>query len=174
MIILIPSILFTVIGVILVAQPGFLMRFLGDNDYEPLDTSGVIAAFCIAFCWGTAAVLVRKAVNAHFIQLELAASVQSSLIWLPLFSGSNELLIHNDLFGNYDEWQFDIWSFSFHYQFGHHLLHRQPRCNHKMWQHPNYSNFSMDQFLLALCNGQIQNLQHCREYKMIHLDHKMQ
>eukprot|EP01084_Bolivina_argentea_P014901 27875_1 len=107
LIIFVPSLILTLIGIILIIQPTFLLQLIQSDNYEQLDTVGVICQTVAMFGWVIGGILVRTAVNTHFLQLEMANSVQSVFIWIPLCVVFDKLFINNDLFHR-NGWLFDI------------------------------------------------------------------
>ncbi len=112
--ILLPSVIMTIIGVLLVAQPQFLVAFLDpdENEYEPLNCYGVFAALISAGRWVLCVLLVRKAVDAHFLQLEFAAAFCGLFITVPILTCVNHYFFHIDKIGNLDFDNPDQWSFN--------------------------------------------------------------
>ena len=114
--ILIPSVIMMIVGILLVAQPHFLtMTLTADSEqaaqYQPLNIYGIIAAIASAFRWSICVLLVRKAVDSHFIQLEFA-SFGGFLITTPTMLILNTYYIHMNMLGNLNfddnsQWRFD-------------------------------------------------------------------
>eukprot|EP01084_Bolivina_argentea_P104474 187063_1 len=104
--VLIPSVLLTSSGIVLITQPHFLFSMLSIKYYESLNIIGVIVACVSSLCWVFSSILVRTAVKAHFLQIELVSSIQAVLIWTPLFTLIDFLWIHEDTF-NGNGWIFD-------------------------------------------------------------------
>ena len=89
-------VLCALIGVVLISQPLFLLRLIGvahdeSESYEPLHGVG----------------LVRKAKNAHWLQLEMAMSTQMLLVLFPLLMICNHFANLN-IIGDWTDWRFDI------------------------------------------------------------------
>eukprot|EP00483_Globobulimina_turgida_P013101 UN13125 len=107
--ILIPSIILTVTGVILVSQPQFLIG----NSSKPLNIDGVIAILLTSLRWVVCVILVKKAQNVNFLQYEFSAGICTLCIALPLLTIINSfLLTHSiDIIGNvYSFYKMDVWS----------------------------------------------------------------
>eukprot|EP01083_Nonionella_stella_P081364 224084_1 len=107
--IFIPSLFLTGVGIVILSQPSFIFNVLPNDDYESLDVIGICMVSASMFCWALCNVLVRKAVQSHWLQLELSTSLQSVVIWIPLCALLNALFIHDEYF-NGDGWLFDIYS----------------------------------------------------------------
>eukprot|EP01084_Bolivina_argentea_P117838 209193_1 len=111
--ILIPATILTYIGIILVAQPGFLLHIIDNtHTFEPLDTGGLIAILLSVLRWVFVVLLVRKARDSHFLQLEFASSTCCFCAALPILMIINEFTEINEI-GNLDildnnKWSFDI------------------------------------------------------------------
>eukprot|EP01083_Nonionella_stella_P076002 206888_1 len=114
--ILMPMTVLACTGIILVTQPSFLLRlFACNDDHEPLNIYGVIAIIISALKWTFCALLVRKAQDAHFLQLEFVSSGCTLFFAPPLMITINQYA-NVEEFGNLDfwddaQWQFDLWSF---------------------------------------------------------------
>eukprot|EP01084_Bolivina_argentea_P286236 490996_1 len=107
--ILIPSILLTVIGVILVSQPSFVMSMIDiRHEFKSLPFDGVISTILVAFEWSTCALLVRKAVTSHFLQLELAVSVCFFFIGMPITALVN-IILDSEYIGSLAVWDINAW-----------------------------------------------------------------
>eukprot|EP01083_Nonionella_stella_P202069 738599_1 len=105
--IFIPSLLLTGFGILILAQPPFLLKFIANDDYEPLDAIAICATSIGMFCWALCNILIRKAVRSHWLQLELSTSLQSVMVWIPLCALLNRLFIHDEYFDG-SGWLFDI------------------------------------------------------------------
>eukprot|EP01084_Bolivina_argentea_P029871 55422_1 len=109
--ILIPSTILTITGIICVSQPSFLMVMIDTNyQYETLNIDGMIAITFAAFGWAFSVLLVRTAIDTHFLQLEFASSGCSVMITVPVTIMINRYLIHSDVLGDCGMWTFDIYA----------------------------------------------------------------
>lgn len=114
--ILIPTTLLTIFGVIFVSQPSFIIDNIdpdNKNDSESLRIDGIIAVTLAAFGWATCTLLIRKALSAHFLQLEFSMGICILVVAIPLIGLLNQVLLHDDFIGNVnimdgDSWKYDI------------------------------------------------------------------
>ena len=117
--ILIPSVLLTIFGVIFVSQPSFII----DNIYsmnnnesaESLRMDGIISVMFAACGWSICTLLVRKALNAHFLQLEFSMGFCILFIGIPSIAALNQILLKDDYVGSLnfmdeDSWKYDTFS----------------------------------------------------------------
>ena len=88
----------------------FLQTYFSD-ELEPLNIDGVISTILAGVGWVFQVLLVRTAINTHFLQLEFASSGCSIIFAVPITSMINYFL-HSDILGNFDMWSFDFYSFS--------------------------------------------------------------
>lgn len=73
--ILIPSVILTFGGIIMVSQPPFLISIIASkNDIEPVNLDGLVATILSALLWAIVVILIRLCVNVHFLQLEMTGS----------------------------------------------------------------------------------------------------
>ena len=69
-------------GLTFICQPSFI--FSGTS-YEQISWEGVLYLLAAVVCWSATCLIVRVVRNeAHFLQLELAVTMQSIFIWCPL------------------------------------------------------------------------------------------
>jgi len=69
-------------GLTFICQPSFI--FSG-SDYEQISWEGVLYLLGAVVCWSITCLLVRVVKNeAHWLQLEMAVTVQSIFVWCPL------------------------------------------------------------------------------------------
>jgi len=86
--------LLSVASLTLICQPSFLHRLASevpdmphiDSAPAPLSWQGVVCLIASVLAWSAACLLVRSAKAAHWLQLEMAATTQSILIWCPLLT----------------------------------------------------------------------------------------
>eukprot|EP01084_Bolivina_argentea_P117837 209192_1 len=111
--ILIPSTLLTVTGIICISQPTFLLQLIDtEKHYDPLNSYGIVSVCISAICWTFAVVLIRTAVNTHFLQLEFASSICLLFICFPILLIVNNYFLHIQWIGGFDrnQWSFDFQS----------------------------------------------------------------
>eukprot|EP01084_Bolivina_argentea_P306396 529458_1 len=108
--ILVPAIFLTLFGNILMSQPSFIFDYLFRNSiYEPLNSIGLISMIIALTANALCTILIRKSKEAHFIQLEFAASIQIIFVFSPLTFTANYLWINNDEIGT-DAWIFNVYT----------------------------------------------------------------
>eukprot|EP01083_Nonionella_stella_P035446 96721_1 len=95
-------------GIMILSQPAFITN----DENESLSITGIIFACIAAISWAFACILTRTAKESHVLQLEIANSLQTVFLWIPLLTTINHFWIGNetlgDLFGN--DWIFDMYS----------------------------------------------------------------
>jgi len=77
----IPTALISFAGLTFICQPSFI--FAG-TDYEQISWEGVLYLLAAVACWSASCVMVRTVKEANWLQLEMAVTVQSILVWCPL------------------------------------------------------------------------------------------
>jgi len=94
----------TFVGLLFICQPTFLF---GDVNGRYMAMSGEGTLFLLAsiVTWSAGCVLVRTAESAHWVQLQLATTTQSILVWCPLVLAVNKLWPATDGLSGGD-WQF--------------------------------------------------------------------
>eukprot|EP01083_Nonionella_stella_P318441 1164040_1 len=111
--ILSPATLMTICGILLISQPVFVLQLIDrEREYEPLNIYGLITACVSAINWVPIVLLIRKARDAHFLQLEFASSGCVCFVTLPLTLVLNHYWLHIEFIGSFDinEWSFDGYS----------------------------------------------------------------
>jgi len=68
-------------GLTFICQPSFI--FAG-TEYAEISWEGVLYLVAAVLCWSASCVMVRCVKTAHWLQLEMAVTVQSILLWCPL------------------------------------------------------------------------------------------
>ena len=106
-----------VIGIILIAQPTFITvlyyQYFGDaeetEDIEALPIDGIIFMILAIITFTISILMIRTAKEAHFLQLEIVASLQSVFISSPILMLINHFGVHNDRIGGFSvhNWRFD-------------------------------------------------------------------
>eukprot|EP01084_Bolivina_argentea_P293344 504492_1 len=100
------SLVVTLTGLVFICQPTFI--FGGDDgEYIALSYEGICFLLGAVVCWSGSCVLVRTAKEAHWLQLEIVATVQSIFIWCPLVILINRLWLHSDELSGGD-WDFTM------------------------------------------------------------------
>ena len=104
-----------IIGVLFISQPTFLVSLwttMGINidDSEPLNVDGLIAMVINVSFYSVTPILVRKAIKAHWLQLEMAMSLQMCVIILPIVMTLNHFIFNNVTYGDWSDWKYDFWS----------------------------------------------------------------
>lgn len=98
------SFLLTILGILMVAQPEFIFGSFGAAHTRSISIVGLCFLFTMSVCWAITSILVRTAHNAHWLQIQMVANVQGSLIWTPLCILLNRFVFESDTFGGDDEW----------------------------------------------------------------------
>lgn len=110
--ILIPATILAVCGLLLVSQPPFLTNLFSDADEEEeTSVSGVVATVLSAVGWTITILLIRTSQKVHFLQLEIAATIMTSVVMGPLVMILNRYVIDDSMIGDWDmaDWDFS-WS----------------------------------------------------------------
>ena len=89
-------------SLVFICQPSFIF---GGTDYRDLSWKGVAFMFADVFCWSATCLLIRTAKSAHWLQLEIATSMQTIFLWCPLLIMIDRLLINSDVLEDGD-WDF--------------------------------------------------------------------
>eukprot|EP01083_Nonionella_stella_P050123 133422_1 len=106
-----------IVGILCISQPQFLITsydklFLNveTDDVKPLNIDGVCAMLGAIFTWSITAILIRKAKDSHFLQLDIVAGVQSIFIMVPSVLLLNTYVLQNPFIGGLDlkDWVFDL------------------------------------------------------------------
>lgn len=94
-------------GLIFLTRPSFILGNISDGNtkYDTLDYRGVILIFSAVIMTSMVKLLTRTAVNVHFIQIELVASIQT-FIWSPLIIFICYVFEYESIIGG--EWNFDL------------------------------------------------------------------
>jgi len=109
--------LFGIAGIILIAQPSWLLKYLpmkeeliDTDNVHSMDVIGLIALLIAVFIWGIQTLMVRKAQNSHFLQLELAASGNMVFVGSTALLAMNHFVLHEDHIGDFraDSWDFGL------------------------------------------------------------------
>eukprot|EP01084_Bolivina_argentea_P290324 498661_1 len=110
--------LFTVVGLVIVSQPKWLLNIVdktiddtGRYNATSISIYGVIILIMGCFSWAIMSLMVRQAKKAHWLQLAIVSSLQTSLVWTPM------LVFINFIIGDYVDFSLDndgIWTWSFH------------------------------------------------------------
>ena len=88
------TLLLTIAGIIFVCQPEFIF---GSTTTRPVSIAGLIFLIIMAISWALTSILVRTAKNAHWLQIQIVATVQGSFIWTPAVILLNRYVFHSDL-----------------------------------------------------------------------------
>eukprot|EP01084_Bolivina_argentea_P251768 422406_1 len=98
--ILITSCITVTCGILILSQPTFIMNIISETDFESINTTGILSVCVSAVSWAIACILIRRAKNAHVMQLELVLSVQSTLVSVPIWNIINHLTLRNKTLGD--------------------------------------------------------------------------
>ena len=93
-------------GLVFICQPSFIF---GGSDYRDLSWQGIVFMFAVVFCWSATCILIRTAKSAHWLQLEIATSMQTILLWCPLLIMIDHLWISSDVLEGGD-WDFSVYT----------------------------------------------------------------
>lgn len=86
--------LLSMASLLLICQPSFLHQVPGvSSTAEPLSWQGVSCLVASVAAWSCACLLVRSAKAANWLQLEMAATTQSILLWCPLLIVASRYLV---------------------------------------------------------------------------------
>eukprot|EP01084_Bolivina_argentea_P099782 179314_1 len=109
MFIFLPTVIFTIVGILILYQPTVLLNFLPNNNGDTLDPVGLISISIAIIAWSIANILTRIAKKAHFLQIEMACSFQSVFIWTPLLLLISHIWFVNDDYigASINDWNYD-------------------------------------------------------------------
>ena len=81
-------------GLIFICQPSVIF---GGTEVRQLSWEGIVFIIADVIVWTATCILVRTAKSAHWIQLQITASVQSILVWCPFLILLNQVWVHSDI-----------------------------------------------------------------------------
>ena len=106
----------TAIGVIILSQPPWITNWFESNGTARYFQSGNISIKGLIFllvgcvCWALMSLTVRKIPKAHWLQMELASSLQCFALWTPLLILINWLLEGTGInLDNGGHWDFSLY-----------------------------------------------------------------
>ena len=100
------TLVLTLTGLIFICQPTFIFGYI-NGEYSEMSLEGLLFLLGAVIAWSGACVLVRTAKDAHWLQLEITATIQSIFIWCPLVILINRLWLHSDDLSGGD-WDFSL------------------------------------------------------------------
>eukprot|EP00484_Ammonia_sp_Unknown_P029491 CAMPEP_0197036030 /NCGR_PEP_ID=MMETSP1384-20130603/13652_1 /TAXON_ID=29189 /ORGANISM="Ammonia sp." /LENGTH=423 /DNA_ID=CAMNT_0042466157 /DNA_START=145 /DNA_END=1416 /DNA_ORIENTATION=- len=102
------TLVITLAGLVCICQPSFIFGGHGHHgEYIALSWQGIVFMCACTCAWSACCILVRSAKKAHWLQLEICASLQSMAIWCPLVILLNRFWLQSDALSGGD-WDFSL------------------------------------------------------------------
>ena len=78
------TLILSLVGLIFIVQPDWIFGHLTYENYWSISWRPIVELLLAVTAWSAASLLIRKARSAHWLQLDLALTTQSIVIWVPL------------------------------------------------------------------------------------------
>ena len=78
------TLILSLVGLVFIVQPDWIFGMYTYESYWTISWRPIVELLLAVAAWSAASLLIRKARSAHWLQLDLALTTQSIVLWVPL------------------------------------------------------------------------------------------